>query len=60
VIYSLKKSLFPFILKPSDIDFDFVCSSNQVVEVPINFTMKGGDTYTVIDPIVTVAGEVST
>ncbi|QCD91148.1 aspartyl protease family protein 1-like [Vigna unguiculata] len=38
-------------------EYCYDLSSNQVVEVPINFTMKGGDTYTVIDPIVTVAGE---
>ncbi|XP_047166685.1 aspartyl protease family protein 1-like [Vigna umbellata] len=38
-------------------EYCYDLSSNQVVEVPINFTMKGGDTFTVTDPIVTVTGE---
>lgn len=42
-----------------DLPFEYCydLSSNQTVEVPINLTMKGGDTYTVTDPIVTVTGD---
>lgn len=44
-----------------NIDFNFVCRSNQTVEVPnINLTMKGGDNYFVIDPIVLISGGVRT
>ncbi|ESW29866.1 hypothetical protein PHAVU_002G105200 [Phaseolus vulgaris] len=38
-------------------EYCYDLSSNQVVEIPFNLTMKGGDTYTVTDPIVTVSGE---
>ncbi|CAJ1930518.1 unnamed protein product [Sphenostylis stenocarpa] len=38
-------------------EYCYDLSSNQDVEVLINLTMKGGDTFTVTDPIVTVTGE---
>ncbi|XP_027360318.1 aspartyl protease family protein 1-like isoform X2 [Abrus precatorius] len=42
-----------------DLPFEYCydLSSNQTVDVPINLTMKGGDNYFVMDPIVTVTGE---
>ncbi|MED6220475.1 hypothetical protein PIB30_045186 [Stylosanthes scabra] len=43
----------------NDLPFDFCynISPNQTIEVPtVNLTMKGGDNYFVIDPIVTVTG----
>ncbi|KAJ1403904.1 Xylanase inhibitor, C-terminal [Sesbania bispinosa] len=42
-----------------DLPFEYCydLSTNQTVEVPINLTMKGGDNYFVMDPIVTVTGQ---
>ncbi|KAL2348645.1 hypothetical protein Fmac_002645 [Flemingia macrophylla] len=42
-----------------DLPFEYCydLSPNQTVEVPINLTMTGGDTYTVMDPVVTVTGD---
>ncbi|KAK7406859.1 hypothetical protein VNO78_08493 [Psophocarpus tetragonolobus] len=39
-------------------EYCYDLSPNQTVELPINLTMKGGDTYIVTDPIVIANGEV--
>lgn len=43
----------------ADLPFEYCynLSPNQKIQVPINLTMKGGDNYLVMDPIVTVSGQ---